>query len=268
MMIVGIWIEKGMGLIVPAFVPSPLGEIVSICPRSTSRSSPPASGPSDCSSTILVRITVPVLSGELTHDGPRTAPPGEASLAAGATHDDPVPDARVRPPVAARHIIERARRPGMPGRDASIARRSWPCSRTAPWFGIPSVCGSTPVRSAAPEFAVLEPLGDHPRDGFCLSIHPALAGDDELLPLLIAYYIPSVNYGDVAGHTEAELFGSTLLGLDTEAYYRVLCAVADAMPDPGAVAGDGDPRPAPSATSCGDACGCRSKLPTSEDRRP
>ncbi|HED53254.1 MAG TPA: polysulfide reductase, partial [Phycisphaerales bacterium] len=31
-MIVGIWIEKGMGLIVPAFIPSPLGEIVEYTP--------------------------------------------------------------------------------------------------------------------------------------------------------------------------------------------------------------------------------------------
>ena len=32
LMIVGIWIEKGMGLIIPAFVPSPLGELVEYQP--------------------------------------------------------------------------------------------------------------------------------------------------------------------------------------------------------------------------------------------
>jgi hypothetical protein len=32
MLVIGIWIEKGMGLIVPAFVPSPLGEIVEYTP--------------------------------------------------------------------------------------------------------------------------------------------------------------------------------------------------------------------------------------------
>ena len=31
-LIVGIWIEKGMGLIVPAFIPSPLGEVVEYAP--------------------------------------------------------------------------------------------------------------------------------------------------------------------------------------------------------------------------------------------
>lgn len=79
------------------------------------------------------------------------------------------------------------------------------------------------------EFACLEALGAHPAEGFCLFVHPACEADDELLPLLIAYYIPSVNYGDVATHVEAELFGSTLLGIDREAYYRALCAVADAL---------------------------------------
>jgi len=31
--IVGIWIEKGMGLIVPGFVPTPLGEVFEYSPR-------------------------------------------------------------------------------------------------------------------------------------------------------------------------------------------------------------------------------------------
>lgn len=79
------------------------------------------------------------------------------------------------------------------------------------------------------EFACLESLGEHPRDGFCLFIHPMFEPVDDLIPLLIAYYIPSVNYGEVATHVEAELFGATLLGLDVEEYYRVLCSVADTV---------------------------------------
>lgn len=67
LMIVGIWIEKGMGLIVPAFIPSPLGEIVEY--------SPTINETLICLGiwafglllyTIMVRITVPVLSGQLT----------------------------------------------------------------------------------------------------------------------------------------------------------------------------------------------------------
>jgi len=71
LMIVGIWIEKGMGLIVPAFIPTPLGEIVEYTPT--------ANELLVCLGilafglllyTIFVRITIPVLSGRLTIDKP------------------------------------------------------------------------------------------------------------------------------------------------------------------------------------------------------
>jgi hypothetical protein len=83
------------------------------------------------------------------------------------------------------------------------------------------------------EFACLEALGEHPSDGFCLFLHPMFETSDDLLPLLVAYYIPSVNYGEVATRVEAEAFGSTLLGLEREAYYRILCSVADSTPPAG-----------------------------------
>jgi molybdopterin-containing oxidoreductase family membrane subunit len=66
--ILGIWIEKGMGLIVPAFVPSPLGEIVEY--------SPTAHEIMVCLGiwafglllyTIFVRVSVPVLAGQVTY---------------------------------------------------------------------------------------------------------------------------------------------------------------------------------------------------------
>lgn len=65
--IVGIWIEKGMGLIVPAFVPTPLGEVVEYVPTRNEMLV--------CLGiwafglllyTMFVRISVPVLSGEMT----------------------------------------------------------------------------------------------------------------------------------------------------------------------------------------------------------
>lgn len=84
------------------------------------------------------------------------------------------------------------------------------------------------------EFACLEALGEHPSEGFCLFIHPMFEPVDDLIPLLIAYYIPSVNYGDVATHIEAELFGATLLGFDVEEYYKILCSVADTPMAPAA----------------------------------
>ena len=66
--IVGIWIEKGMGLIVPAFIPTPLGEIVEYAPTLNEIMV--------CVGiwafglllyTVFVRIAVPVLAGELTY---------------------------------------------------------------------------------------------------------------------------------------------------------------------------------------------------------
>jgi molybdopterin-containing oxidoreductase family membrane subunit len=66
--IVGIWIEKGMGLIVPAFVPSPLGEIVEYSP--TLHETMVCFGVWAFGLlvyTILVRVSVPVLAGEVTY---------------------------------------------------------------------------------------------------------------------------------------------------------------------------------------------------------
>jgi molybdopterin-containing oxidoreductase family membrane subunit len=66
--IVGIWIEKGMGLIVPAFVPSPLGEIVEY--RPTLHETMVCFGIWAFGLlvyTILVRVSVPVLAGEVTY---------------------------------------------------------------------------------------------------------------------------------------------------------------------------------------------------------
>jgi Ni/Fe-hydrogenase subunit HybB-like protein len=67
--IVGIWIEKGMGLIVPAFIPTPLGELVEYVP--TMREITICLGIWAFGLllyTILVRISVPVLAGDLTYE--------------------------------------------------------------------------------------------------------------------------------------------------------------------------------------------------------
>ena len=66
--IVGIWIEKGMGLIVPAFVPTPLGEVVEYFP--TLHETLICLGiwaGGLLIYTILVRVSVPVLAGEVTY---------------------------------------------------------------------------------------------------------------------------------------------------------------------------------------------------------
>jgi len=69
MLIVGIWIEKGMGMIVPAFIPTPLGEIVEYLPTMNETLVTMGIWAGGLLIyTILVRVTIPVLTGRLTHD--------------------------------------------------------------------------------------------------------------------------------------------------------------------------------------------------------
>ena len=66
---VGVWIEKGMGLIVPAFIPTPLGEIVEYIPtRDETLICLGIWATGIFIYTILVRVTIPVLRGELTQN--------------------------------------------------------------------------------------------------------------------------------------------------------------------------------------------------------
>ncbi len=79
------------------------------------------------------------------------------------------------------------------------------------------------------EFAYAAPLGDGPSDGFCICVHPAFADRPEDWPLLAAYHLVSVNYGAMATAGEAEAFGAALFGLEVDAYYERVCALADSL---------------------------------------
>lgn len=81
-------------------------------------------------------------------------------------------------------------------------------------------------------FAYAQQCGSVPSDGFVVHVHPQFEGRREDLPLLIAYHLVTVNYGDVADATTAEHFGAALLGLDAEDYYRRLCVLADELDAP------------------------------------
>lgn len=68
--IVGIWIEKGMGLVIPAFIPTPLGEIVEYLPTFNEWLI--------CAGiwafgmllyTLFLKMTIPVLTGDLAPEG-------------------------------------------------------------------------------------------------------------------------------------------------------------------------------------------------------
>jgi hypothetical protein len=117
------------------------------------------------------------------------------------------------------------------------------------------------VFDAAPlmagEFAWARPRGERPADGFVLTVHTAFEGRDEDVAWLAAYHIPSINYLDVAGSREAELFGAALLGVEVEAYYTRLCALADELgPAPEPVNVSFGEIPTGGGSSCGGGCGC------------
>jgi len=66
LLIIGIWIEKGIGLIIPGFIPSPLGEVVEYVPTLNEILI--------CVGiwafgfllyTILLRVSTPILKGKL-----------------------------------------------------------------------------------------------------------------------------------------------------------------------------------------------------------
>ena len=78
-------------------------------------------------------------------------------------------------------------------------------------------------------FASLQQCGSTPGDGFVLHVHPHFEDRAEDLPLLIAYHLVTVNYGEIADREVAERFGAALLGLETEEYYQRLCALADEL---------------------------------------
>jgi molybdopterin-containing oxidoreductase family membrane subunit len=62
--VVGIWIEKGMGFVVPGFLPTPLGEIVEYTPSFNEiLVTVGIWGLGLLVFTILVRISLPVLQG-------------------------------------------------------------------------------------------------------------------------------------------------------------------------------------------------------------
>ncbi|MFO0829388.1 MAG: hypothetical protein U0572_14720 [Phycisphaerales bacterium] len=81
------------------------------------------------------------------------------------------------------------------------------------------------------EFAHAAPLGEHPRDGFEVRVHPLFESRRDLWPLLVAYHLPPINYGDIVAPEDCEQFGAALLGMDVERYYETLCELSDSITD-------------------------------------
>ena len=71
------------------------------------------------------------------------------------------------------------------------------------------------------------PKGGRPEDGFALHVHPFFQARLPQVPLLALYQLVLVNYGEFASADDAETFGSSVLGLSKDDYYRALCELTD-----------------------------------------
>jgi len=75
MCIFGIWIEKGMGLVIPGFIPTPIGEMVEYVPsRNETLICIGIWAFGLLCFTLLLRMAVPILQGRLSRWNERTAP--------------------------------------------------------------------------------------------------------------------------------------------------------------------------------------------------
>lgn len=78
-------------------------------------------------------------------------------------------------------------------------------------------------------FAKTEPVSDNPDDGYVISLHRHFEDRPDVLPALILYQSVLVNYGDLATAEDAELFGSSVLGLERDTYYAQIATLTDAL---------------------------------------
>ncbi len=70
---------------------------------------------------------------------------------------------------------------------------------------------------------------EDPGKGFVFFLHPFFQDKMGAWPALIAYHIPTINYGSMPSADEAELYGATLLGMELDDYYDLVCELVDAM---------------------------------------
>ncbi len=78
-------------------------------------------------------------------------------------------------------------------------------------------------------FARVEPVADSPANEHVIFLHEHFRGRPRDITNALLYQLVVVNYGEIATREEAELFGSTALGVEQEDYYQRLCRLADAI---------------------------------------
>jgi hypothetical protein len=79
------------------------------------------------------------------------------------------------------------------------------------------------------EFAHPRPDGNSPEEGFRMQVHPYFMTQLDRVPHLVLYQLVLVNYGEFASADDAETFGAAALGLERDAYYQMLCEMADCI---------------------------------------
>lgn len=77
------------------------------------------------------------------------------------------------------------------------------------------------------EFAYPQLKGDRPEGGFAMHVHPYFAAQPARVPPLVLYQLVVVNYGEFVAPDDAETFGANALGMSKDAYYHLLCGMAD-----------------------------------------
>ncbi len=95
-------------------------------------------------------------------------------------------------------------------------------------YPVQVVFDESPLQDGEFAFLQAEKTGS-PADGFVLFVHPRFEGNDAILPMLVAYHLVCVNYGEIAGPEAAEAFGAALMGMEVEDYYQELCQFADSL---------------------------------------
>lgn len=60
-----------------------------------------------------------------------------------------------------------------------------------------------------------------------LFVHPRYRGHADALCFFVAYMAAPINYGAAATLELCESYGATLVGEDSETFYRTICAMAD-----------------------------------------
>jgi hypothetical protein len=82
-----------------------------------------------------------------------------------------------------------------------------------------------------PEYEEDEDFADYLKvtGKYNIVVHEAFKDRLDLLPGLVLYHLVAVNYADLATAMDAEIFGSTVLGMDQDDYYALLCEAADSL---------------------------------------